>query len=246
MRKSRLRIRAGGFAFGKGKEPMDEMKLELHAHTAEVSSCGRMPAAELMERYARAGYGALVVTDHLWNHWGGSQPVSERVECYLTGYRLAQEAGTRLGVKVLLGAELRVEPAKEDYLAFGLTEELLPELMAYLDAEPAISALHEYLRARRVLLVQAHPFRPGLRAMPGDWLDGVEVYNGNPRHDSHNAEALAYGRQVGKVLASGSDAHQAEDVARGGIYAPRWVEDAPGLFRFLSEQPAPRRIEDGR
>ena len=61
-------------------------------------------------------------------------------------------------IHILLGAELRLTPAPEDYLCYGLTEELLPEVMAFLDTHPSLSALHEYLNARDMLLVQAHPF----------------------------------------------------------------------------------------
>ena len=36
-----------------------------HTHTAETSRCGKLPAAEVVERYARSGFAGLAVTDHL-------------------------------------------------------------------------------------------------------------------------------------------------------------------------------------
>lgn len=34
--------------------------------------------------------------------------------------------------------------------------------------------------------MQAHPFRNGLKIVDPKHLDGIETYNGNPRHDSRN------------------------------------------------------------
>lgn len=41
------------------------MKIELHMHTSEVSSCGKVPAAEMVRLYKEMGYDAITVTDHL-------------------------------------------------------------------------------------------------------------------------------------------------------------------------------------
>lgn len=41
-----------------------------------------------------------------------------------------------------------MEPEPEDYLCYGLTEQALPDLMAFMDGHPSLSALHDYLRAR--------------------------------------------------------------------------------------------------
>ena len=92
------------------------------------------------------------------------------------------------------------------------------------------------------LIYQAHPFRPGLRAASPADLDGVEVYNGNPRHNSHNELALRFALDSGLAMSSGSDAHQIEDIARGGIYAPDWVSDGESLARFLRMTHSPDMI----
>ena len=52
-----------------------------------------------------------------------------------------------------------------------------------------------------------------------DLLDGLEVYNGNPRHDSQNDKALSYAEKHNLKMISGSDFHENEDLARGGIVA---------------------------
>ena len=46
------------------------------------------------------------------------------------------------------------------------------------------------------------------------------MFNGNPRHDSHNALTLAFAEAHPRLIrTSGSDFHQPQDLARGGIVA---------------------------
>ncbi|MGI6172749.1 MAG: PHP-associated domain-containing protein [Christensenellales bacterium] len=220
------------------------IRIETHAHTSEVGPCGRMPAKELVARFADASYAALVVTDHLSEHWNAHLSLTERADEYLSGYRAAREEGEKRGVRVLLGAELRLSfLGDEDFLAYGLSEEQIPSLMEKLDRCPSICALHEVVNGMGGLLYQAHPFRVGLTAQNPLWLDGIEVYNGNPRHDSRNGDALAYATRHRLSMLSGSDAHQVPDVARGGIA----LSEMPADFTaYLRATPDPVRIEDGR
>jgi len=52
-------------------------------------------------------------------------------------------------------------------------------------------------------------------------LDGLEVYNGNPRHDSQNKKALNYAKNHKLKMISGSDFHEYEDLAQGGIVSKK-------------------------
>jgi hypothetical protein len=226
---------------------MPSIKVETHCHTAEVSPCGVLPAREMVEACHRAGYKTLVLTDHLWSDWRSELPMPERVQAFLSGYRIARETGDALNMKVLLGAELRLTPAPEDYLCYGLTEELLPEVMAFLDTHPSLSALHEYLNARDMLLVQAHPFRDGVQPMALEHLDGVEVYNANPRANNRNDQALRYAlTRPGIIMTCGSDVHRVEDVGCGGLMAAEPIENNAQWLAFLRKCPQPRRIENGK
>jgi hypothetical protein len=49
--------------------------------------------------------------------------------------------------------------------------------------------------------------------------------------------------QADAIQTSGSDAHQPEDVARGGIYGPDSLRDSAALARYLREVRCPKRIE---
>lgn len=210
--------------------------IDTHVHTSEVSPCGKMGARETVERYAAAGYGALVITDHYHaGYFGQFEGLrwEEQVARYLVGYRAARECGEALGVAVLLGAELRFSytSSPNDYLVYGIDEAFLLEHPRLYDCPAAEVAglLHE----RGGLLFQAHPYRPGLTREHLEYLDGVEVYNGNPRHDSHNDRAAALAERFGLRAISGSDCHQAEDVARGGLRLDRPVTDNAAWIEVL-------------
>ena len=153
-------------------------------------------------------------------------------------------AAAKGDIDVLLGAEIRFTSGHEDYLLLGLDEQKYFELARALpDTPEECRALTESMGG---LMYHAHPFRPGLRPAAPASLSGVEVYNGNPRHDSHNDQARRFAEEHGLRMLSGSDAHQPQDVARGGILAPDWVRSSGELAHFLRETHRPRMIMDGK
>ena len=160
-------------------------RFDTHVHTDETSHCGKVPGEEMVRLYAEAGYSGFVMTDH-YNRYSmqvhGCQTPEEEVETFLRGYRAAKAKGDEIGFDVLLGMELQPDGAYNEYLLYGLTEEFLyahPHIY-----EEDLLTLRRLATENDILIFQAHPYRPGLtRAMPG-FLDGVEVFNGNPRHNS--------------------------------------------------------------
>ncbi len=222
------------------------MKIDLHVHTSETSGCGKIPGAEMARLYHEAGYDAIVITDHLIAGKNQDMPAPERAAWYLSGYHAAKAEGEKLGLTVLLGAEARMTGGNEDFLLFGVREDDIPWLMALLDGGASegefYRAVHE---TGRMLLIQAHPFREGLRQAPLDQLDGIEVYNGHPDHESHNELAMARalrGRE-GFLLTSGSDAHKLHHVARGGMLTGEDIRTEAALVDWLRRNPRGERIE---
>ena len=220
------------------------MKIELHAHTSETSGCGKMPAEELIGRFRGAGYDAIVITDHLV---GGNTavPAQERAEKWLRGYRAAKKAGDRIGIRVLLGAEVRFGSRHEDILIFGMKEEYAAWMYEIMDSEMEYGEFYRTMKEKGLLVVQAHPFRKGLIRMDYGCLDGSEVYNGNARHDNKHELAHEFGAKggAGFIQTSGSDAHQTMDVARGGLISPELIENNDQLIAFLKANPQAERIE---
>lgn len=222
-------------------------KYEMHLHTGETSQCGKIKGAEVAGLYKAAGYEGIIVTDHY--HRGyfeknfNSRPAkratwTEEIDKYLSGYRGALEAGKRLGLTVFLGMEIRFDGSNNDYLVYGLDEAFLrenPELYS-LGLHNFRRCLQEKLGDGHFLIYQAHPFRPGVTpANPAD-LDGVEVYNGNPRHNSRNHLALHFAEKNRLKRISGSDFHRRVDLARGGMIFPEKATTNGQLLNLLKEQ----------
>ena len=211
-------------------------RFDTHVHTDETSHCGKVSGEEMVRLYAEAGYSGFVMTDH-YNRYSmqvhGCQTPEEEVETFLRGYRAAKAKGDEIGFDVLLGMELQPDGAYNEYLLYGLTEEFLyahPHIY-----EEDLLTLRRLATENDILIFQAHPYRPGLtRAMPG-FLDGVEVFNGNPRHNSQNQLALMYATQHKLLQCGGSDAHQTEDIGRGGLLTKERITDLATLKRILRE-----------
>ena len=146
----------------------------------------------------------------------GKSTWEETVEAFVSGYRLAEAAGRRKGLTVLFGAEMKVcDYANNEYLVYGITPEFLaahPRLY-----ERTLAELSALVRAAGGMIFQAHPFRSGMELSPAALLDGIEAYNGNPRHNSVNDVAIAAAKREGYFMLSGSDSHQTGDAGHGGM-----------------------------
>lgn len=210
---------------------------ETHFHTAETSWCGNVPAAEGVRAYREQGYSGLVVTDHYFDGLFDRMDAAsweDKLDVWLRGYRTAAEAGRREGIAVFLGLELRFAGHSEDYLVYGVSEAFLREHPRLYDMQA--DAFSRFARAHNLYFGQAHPFRPGLTRCDAALLDGVEVFNGNLRHNSHDDEALAFARENGLVETSGSDFHEWEDLARGGLACAQPVRDEADWVRRLKDR----------
>ncbi|MGQ9779281.1 MAG: PHP domain-containing protein [Bacillota bacterium] len=216
---------------------MKTYRYDLHVHTKETSGCGRVPARRVVDLYREIGYHGIVITDHYLQDFFsglGPQPWPEKVARFLAGYHAAAARGREVGLRVFFGLELRFADDPLDYLVYGVNEEFLrahPELLA--EDLPRLRAL---ATAGGFLVYQAHPFRPGSSPAPPELLDGVEVYNGNPRHDSRNHLALEFARRHGLGMVSGSDFHQPEDLGRGGIEVTEEIVRPEELVEILRRQ----------
>lgn len=223
-------------------------KIELHAHSAESSRCGSIEAETAVKKYYDAGYEVLVLTDHYYARFFdkiSDLSWDKQLAKYLKGYKTAEKAAKNLKFKVLLGIELKFIDDPNEYLIYGLNEDFLlknPNLHRLSLAELKILSKKQ---EQEILIFQAHPFRPGMAPASKQLLDGLEVYNGNPRHDSQNDKALNYAEKNNLKMISGSDFHENEDLARGGIA----VEEVPsnmGELCSLLKSGNYKLIKDGK
>jgi hypothetical protein len=207
-------------------------KYDTHVHTSETSPCGKVEAAEIVRLYKQEGYSGIVITDHYYNGFFNNllgKSWYNRLELYLKGYRNALEEGSRIGLDVLLGIELRFGENLNHYLIFGVTEQFLldyPKLYEF-----NLKEFKKLADKIGLLIYQAHPYRKKNTPAPPDLLHGVEVYNGgHSKHSLENNSALKFSRDNNLKSLSGSDFHQLPDLARGGILAK---EKIPTIEKFV-------------
>ena len=63
------------------------------------------------------------------------------------------------------------------------------------------------------VIVQAHPYRNGMIRANVNFLDGIEVYNMHPSHNSRVAVAAKEAEMMGGIVIGGTDFHYACDTA---------------------------------
>ena len=211
-------------------------KIETHLHTTHVSKCGWMTAEDLIAGYKAAGYDAVIVTDHYnrttFDYLGiDTTAPGNKVKPFLEGFYRMAELGEKAGIRVFKGAELRFDESENDYLLFGYRDDLL--------AEPedifrmGIAGFSPIARGQGALLVQAHPYRKKNTPAIARYLDGVEILNQNPRHESHNDRAMEYAQQFGLLGLAGSDCHRMEDIGVSGILTNELPSDSFGMMRLI-------------
>lgn len=208
-------------------------KIETHLHTSESSICAKLSAIELMKKYHEAGYSTVFVTDHMHNktlkHLGDI-PWEDKVTIFFYGYYRAKHAGEALGMTVLPAAEISILP--NHYLAYGVTKEFFleyPEIY-----KMSIEELSAAAKKHGIFLVQAHPHRDGKCHPTPEYVDGMEICNTSPGHNDFSEKSEAVAKEHGLYVTCGSDTHNYEDIARGGLLSEteiKTVEDFVALVK---------------
>ncbi|NQU80911.1 MAG: PHP domain-containing protein [Bacteroidetes bacterium] len=192
--------------------------LDTHIHTKEVSPCGQTDTLTLISLYKKAGYDCLIITDHLSSYYPimrSSLSWKQKIDSFFAGYDSAKALGKKVGLTVLPAFELSFDNDPNDYLIYGITKLWLYE---HKDIHTTnIEFFSDLISSTDSLIVQAHPFRKGMMPQNPSFIHGIEVYNGNPRHNSENSKAHIYAEKHNLIPTSGSDFHRSEDCARGGM-----------------------------
>ena len=210
-----------------------EYKYEIHAHTKNTSWCGQLDAEELVKKYKEAGYSGIVITDHyspMTFHISEFFNKKKAIDHFLLGYRKAKEFETE-DFSVLLGVELRFYATVNDYLIYGVNEEMLYELPFLLSLY--IKKASRLFRERGCIFLQAHPFRKYIRRANPKHLDGVEVFNAkSTKEENDNSLKWAEENNI-KIHTSGSDCHRESGVGLGGIITEEPIKTNEDLLRIL-------------
>lgn len=169
------------------------MILELHAHTAEHSSCSRVKAVDLLHFVIEQGIQGVVLTDHHYL-WGDGELGQLRIL-----------SGIPDGFLLFSGQEVTTFDFG-DVLVFGAGEPIKPWI--YLSE----------LRSRYpgAALVWAHPYR-GMRCptsidLLNTAFDAIEILNQHQGPDG-NADGLRDWNKWGFAATGGSDIHTHDPLA---------------------------------
>lgn len=211
-------------------------QIEMHLHTCHSSPCGHVDADNIARLYAEAGFAGIAVTDHFFNYtcskWSWNVPFSEYFKVFTEGYHRLCQAAEPYGLKIYRGAEVRFNGSSDDYLLYHYPDALLQDPEAVF--QMGLERFYKLCRQSGAVLVQAHPFRGSCQPADPHLIDGVEVYNRKARGDSHNELAFAFAEENPHFIRlSGSDFHNPEDTARGGIIAPYLPHDDEAFAALL-------------
>ncbi len=112
------------------------LKIDLHMHTSERSSCSEISETRLIKKAIKAGLDAIVITDH-WK--------------FVPQETLARFQAEYPMITVFSGIEITAND--EDILVYGIRDARLEKRgWRYAD-------LHQFVRQNNGALVLAHPFR---------------------------------------------------------------------------------------
>lgn len=207
---------------------------DTHVHTKESSSCGRVSAAEIVERYKKLGYDGIIITDHVsksqFSKYGSTY--GEQALRHLEGYKTAKALETE-GFKVIYGMEIRFLENDNDYLLYGFDEDFVfsRDLTEYETLEDFRPVVEE----NNLIIFQAHPFRCNMTVIDQSLIDGVEVYNGHGDHNSSNDIAYHWAQKYSHRMLSGSDFHGNDTMEPGGVYFEECPENSKDVARLLRE-----------
>ena len=212
-------------------------KIKVIKAVREITGLGLKEAKELVDGYKEAGYDGIVITNHfdkgIMHLWG--ETTEEHYQTYLRGYELAKEEGERVGLRVILGMEIRLECGPEDYLVYGVTKDFIREHMDICGC--SLQELYEICEENGCVLIQAHPFREYCQIQNPKYLHGVER-NFNSGHDNHNEKLDAWLKEPGRehlIITRGSDCHEIPQVGLVDFVIDADVKNSTELAQVLKK-----------
>lgn len=218
-------------------------KIEMHAHSNPASHCSEIAPERVVELYKEKGYDAIVLTNHF--HSVCEKGKEALIALQMEDYYRALEAGKKMGLRVLLGTEVRFDENGNDYLVYGVNEEILGVLFDYLPK--GLAAFRKEVPLADSVFIQAHPFRPHCVIADAELLDGIEVFNLHPHHNSNAQAALEHASAHPEfIFTAGSDFHHEKPghCASTALLSRSLPEDSFQLASILKSRDYLLRIHD--
>ncbi len=206
-------------------------KTELHAHTSPASPCSRISPEKMVETYLREGYASVAITNHFMYD---QQDSAEKVKFYLDDYHKTAEIGKKSGLNIILGAELRFAGSFNDYLIYGICEDELEGIDKLLSG--SIDDFYKVYKNEKNVILQAHPFRDNITLANPESLDGIEVFNLHPGHNSRVGFAAQYAKKHNMLVSAGTDFHEPGREAMCSIMTEKPLTDSYEVAEIIKSQ----------
>jgi len=187
------------------------LRVEMHCHT-RASKDSLNPYDGILPAMDAAGIDRLIVTDH------------DRVDGALRMHSLAPD-------RIIVGEEVRTKEGP-DLIGIFLTE-LIPRYTPMRET-------CERIRAQGGIVYVPHPFdtrrRGGGELLDGiaDLVDVVEAHNARTFKPEVNQQGEAWGREHGKLLGAGSDAHTLGEIGTAYVEVPPFEPDRDSFLAALA------------
>lgn len=211
------------------------IKLEMHCHTFNTSSCANTPNDIIISKYVEKGYGGIVVTNHFdynsYINYMEGQTHEQKVESFFNAIEDFSNECKKANLKCFWGVEVKTNSGVE-YLVIGLDKNsfLKKPLFEYSQQE-----LFSLAESQGAFMYQTHPFRQGVIAGDPKYLHGAESFNGHYHHINNNDKALEFCVKNHLIGLSGTDYHHPDQPVTAGIYIREDIFDNKDLVKYLFE-----------
>ncbi len=214
------------------------IKLETHCHSLGGSHCATSPNDILINDYVQAGYGAVVITNHISKgsyEYHKGETHAEKVRFYYSLIETLKERFKPYNVKVFWGTEVSVicdrSKGYQEFMVYGINEKDMS------DNKPLYTLTQEELfrfaEKRGLFMYQTHPFRDGVITGDPRFMHGAEAFNGHFHHYNHNDVAREFCIKNGLIGMSGTDYHHENQPITAGIYVPENICTNEQLIEYI-------------
>ena len=215
------------------------MLIDLHAHSAGISTCCKASLENVICFAKAQGIDGVVLTNHYQKNYlrEGESP-ADFAERYLAEYTAARTLGASCNFPVFFGIEVTMSLYYQVHmLVYGVDESFVtrhPTMYDYTQAE-----LYAAVKAAGGTMVQAHPMRLERNVLLDvALLDGVEA-NCHPKYyTTHLAEMTKIAHQNGILLTCGGDFHKDTHRPRCGVYLPDHLQNTREIMAHLQSSPS--------
>lgn len=215
------------------------IKLETHCHSLGGSPCATSPNRILIDDYVRAGYGGVVITNHIAK---GSyaflqgETHAEKIRFYFALIETLREQLKPFNIKVFSGSEVRVIPENgsvfgEEFMVYGITEKDMTDNKPFYTFTQ--EELFRFAEKRGLFMYQTHPFRDGVIVGNPEFLHGAEAFNGHFHHFNHNDKAKEFCEKHNLIELSGTDYHHENQPITAGIFVPDDICTDKQLIEYI-------------